>query len=247
MTAVGRWCAVVPTFDNPRTVRDVVETVRSYDLEVVLVDDGSGNAGQAACEEIGALRLAHVRRLAHNRGKGAAVQAGFAAARELAFTHVLQVDADGQHDLTRIPAFLAASRTDPTALVIGYPEYDETAPRVRQAARRITDFWVDVEVGKGRIRDAMVGFRVYPLDAVARLPRLGVGMDFDIEIAVRLVLAGVPTINLPVKVRYLTAAEGGVSHFRPLVDNLRFAWLHTRLCTAASFRGVLRLLRGGQR
>ena len=121
------------------------------------------------------------------------------------------------------------------------------APRVRRSARAITDFWVGVEVGKGVIRDAMIGFRVYPLAAVAKLPRIGDRMDFDIEIAVRLVLAGTPTVNLPIAVRYLPAAEGGVSHFRPFRDNLRFCWLHSRLCTAASFRFVFRLLTGGRR
>jgi len=248
MSAAHRLCAVVPTYDNPRTVRGVVEMVRSNGLEVVLVDDGSGPEGRRVCEEIGAAGLARVAHLPRDRGKGAAVQAGFAVARELDATHALQVDADGQHDLSRIAAFAAASRDNPEALVLGYPEYDESAPRVRKSARRITDFWVNVEVGKGRIRDAMIGFRVYPLAALARLPRqLGAGMEFDIEVAVRLVLAGTPTLNLPVAVRYLAAEEGGVSHFRPVVDNLRFCWLHTRLCSAASFRWFGRVLTGGRR
>ncbi|MCR9246574.1 MAG: glycosyltransferase family 2 protein [bacterium] len=244
MAAPWRCCAIVPTFDNPRTVRDVVETVRSHDLEVVLVDDGSGPEGQQICEAVGRDGLAHVERLPKNRGKGAAVQAGFARARELGFSHALQVDADGQHDLTRVPAFLEASRERPDVFVIGYPEYDESAPALRKGARRITDFWVNVEVGRGKIRDAMVGFRVYPLAAVARLPRMGSRMDFDIEVAVRLVLAGTDTINLPVKVRYLSPEEGGVSHFQPFLDNVRFSWLHTRICAGASFRWVFRKLRG---
>lgn len=248
MSEAPRICAVVPTFDNPRTVRAVVEAVRAYDLEVVLVDDGSGAAGRAVCEAIAAAGLATVRHLPRNGGKGAAVKAGFAVARDLGYAQVLQVDADGQHDLTQIPAFLAAARSQPDALVLGYPVYDASMPAVRRVARRITDFWVAVEVGgRDRIRDAMIGFRVYPLAAVAELGRLGNRMDFDVEIAVRLVRAGTPTVNLPVRVRYLSAEAGGVSHFQPWRDNLRFCWLHSRLCTAACMRWLGRRVTGRRR
>ena len=67
-------------------------------------------------------------------------------------------------------------------------------------------------------------------------------MDFDIEIAVRLVWAGVPIINVPTRVRYLPRAAGGVSHFRPVRDNVAITWMHTRLlfvvCLAAGTCGV---------
>jgi hypothetical protein len=63
-------------------------------------------------------------------------------------------------------------------------------------------------------------------------------MEFDIEIAVRLVWAGVPVVNLPVGVRYLSAEDGGVSHFRMVRDNVRITWLHTRLTTATVWRKV---------
>ena len=247
MSTAQRLCAVVPTYDNPMTIRGVVTAIRSHSLPVIVVDDGSAAAGEAACAALAAEGLATVRRRPQNGGKGAAVKTGFAAAAELGFTHALQVDADGQHDLTRIPAFVAAAEADPAALVLGCPEYGESAPKLRRTARRITNFWVDVEVGKGVITDAMVGFRVYPLAAVQRLGRLGDRMDFDIEIAVRLALAGTRVVNLPVPVRYLDAAEGGVSHFQPLRDNLRLSWLHTRLCAAASFRRFLRLFGVGRR
>ncbi len=247
MTEPLRIGAVVPTYDNPRTVRRVVEALRRQSLEVVLVDDGSHAEGAAACSALAAEGLVHLCRRAANGGKGAAVKTGFATARKLGFTHVLQVDADGQHDLDRIATFVATAKAHPEALVLGYPEYDESAPSVRRIARGITSFWVNIEVGRGKIRDAMIGFRVYPLAAVARLPQLGDRMDFDIEIAVRLVLAGTPTQNLPVRVRYLARDDGGVSHFQPLRDNLRFCWLHSRLCTVACFRWLLRPFRRGQR
>lgn len=238
-----RTCAIVPTYDNPRTVRAVVENIRSNHLDVIVVDDGSGPDGKSACEQIAADGLATVVHLAENSGKGAACKAGFAKARELGFTHALQVDADGQHDAAQIPTFLAAATKHPEALILAYPVYDATAPRSRRFARRLTNFWVAVEVGaRNKVRDAMIGFRVYPLAALERLPEIGDGMEFDIEVAVLLVRNGCDTVNLPIMVRYLDEDEGGISHFRPLRDNLRFAWMHCKLCTIGSMRWTMRKL-----
>ncbi len=240
--ATFRPCVVIPTYDNPVTLRNVVRQARAHVPDVLVIDDGSHEAGRLACEALAQEGLAHVTRRAHNGGKGAAVKTGFGVARERHFTHVVQVDADGQHELARIPAFVEAAAAAPGALVLGYPVYDESAPKGRLVARRITRFWVNLELGSSEVvRDAMVGFRVYPLGRV--VPVEGDRMDFDVEIAVRMARAGVPVINLPVGVRYLTATEGGTSHFQLIGDNLRLTWLHTRLCVVGLFRWFARPLR----
>ncbi len=100
-----------------------------------------------------------------NGGKGAAVKTGLALARELGFTHALQVDADAQHDLDDVPRFLEAARSRPEALVLGAPVFDGSAPRSRLRARQITIFWTSFEAGAGVITDPMCGFRVYPVGA----------------------------------------------------------------------------------
>lgn len=234
-----RPCALVPTYDNPRTVRGVVETLRTWLPDVLVVDDGSGPDGRAAIEALGSDGLAQVLTLSRNRGKGAALKAGFAHLLERGFTHAMQVDADGQHDLQQVPVFLAAAQREPTALVLGYPLYDATVPTLRLKARALTRFWVDIEVGgPGRIRDALIGFRVYPLATALAVGARGNRMEYEVEIAVKMARAGVPMRNLPVGVRYLTRAEGGVSHWRPFGDNVRLSWMHARLCTAICTRWV---------
>lgn len=230
-----RVCALIPTFDNPATVRGVVERVREHLADVVVVDDGSADEGREAVAALGREGLAHAVRRDKNGGKGAAVKTGFRAAYELGFTHALQVDADGQHDLGDIPRLLAAAQERPEALILGAPIYDASAPKGRLVARKITLFWTNFEAGRGVIADPMCGFRVYPLAAALQVGRTGDRMDFDIEVAVKIAWLGVPVINVPTKVRYLTASEGGVSHFRMFEDNLRISWLHTRL----SFQRVM--------
>lgn len=239
-----RPCILIPTYDNPATIEAVVQGARDYLKDVIVVNDGSGPEARAILESIAERGLALVVHREVNGGKGAAVKTGFAAALERGFTHALQVDGDGQHDLEAIPRFLEHARRAPDAAIFGYPEYDESAPALRRQARKFTQLWVDLEVGeKGKIRDTMIGFRVYPLAPVSALRVRGDRMDFDIEIAVKIAWAGIPIVNLPIAVRYLSAEEGGRSHFQPFRDNFRFAILHSRLCTIAATRFFMRLLR----
>jgi len=235
-----RVCAVVPTYDNPRTIRVVVERLAPLVEQVFVVDDGSAELGRAVVQALGEEGLARVIHRARNGGKGAAVKAGLEAARGAGFSHAMQVDADLQHDLDDAPKLLEAARSQPSALILGDPRYDQSAPRARRMGRRITGFWIRMETGGGVIGDAMCGFRVYPIDAALKVAPRADAMDFDPEIAVRMVWAGAEVINIPTRVRYLNEAQGGVSHFRLFRDNVWISWMHTRLM----FRKVMGLLFG---
>lgn len=233
-----RACILIPTYDNPQTIRAVVEAAQAYLPTVIVVDDGSGPAARAICDELAAEGKAVLVRHPENRGKGAAVKTGFEKALGLGFTHAFQIDGDGQHDLSQIPAFMAAARAQPSSLILSYPVYDDTLHRGRYAARLVTRFWNFVEVLGPTIRDSMCGFRVYPIRAALDSATRGDRMSFDIEIPVRMVWNGVPIQNLPVGVRYLKASEGGVSHYRTLLDTTIISLTHARLV----FEGLLRLL-----
>lgn len=225
-----RPCVVVPTYDNPRTVAQVVERVRLHVPDVIVVDDGSHVAGREAVAALGAAGAARVVHRAVNGGKGAAVKDGLREARRLGFSHALQVDADGQHDLDAAPHLLEHARRAPQALVLGTPVFDDSAPRARLWARKLTIFWTRVETGGcARIADPQCGFRVYPVEAALAADARGDRMDFDIEIAVRMAWRGVDIVNVPTRVRYVPADEGGVSHFHVVRDNLAISLLHSRL------------------
>jgi glycosyltransferase involved in cell wall biosynthesis len=227
-----RPCILIPTYENPRTIRGVVERVRPFLAEVVVVDDASGPEGRAAVEQLGRDGLAHVTHRAVNGGKGAAVKTGFSFARSLGFTHAVQVDADGQHALEDIPRFLAAAKAEPSALVLGQPRFDGSAPIGRRIGRRISIFWTRLEAGRDVIGDPLCGFRVYPLETAIRASAAGDRMDFDPEIAVRIAWTGAPVVRIETSVRYLDASEGGVSHFLVWRDNWLIARMHARLMTA---------------
>jgi glycosyltransferase involved in cell wall biosynthesis len=235
-----RIAALIPTFDNPRTIRAVVEEVRRHLKYVLVVDDGSGPEGRAACEALAAEGLVELVQRERNGGKGAAVKTGLTELLARGFTHAFQVDADGQHAIGDMPRFLAAAESQPDALILGSPEFDRSAPRSRLIGRKITRFWTHVETLGPLIDDPMCGFRVYPIARALHAAARGNAMDFDPEVAVRIAWSGAPVLNLLTRVRYLREGDGGVSHFRLVRDNALISWMHTRLVLSLFKRIMLR-------
>jgi glycosyltransferase involved in cell wall biosynthesis len=237
-------CAVIPVFNHERTVGQVVTAVRHADLPCILVDDGSAKACALELDRLSTLDSAvRVVRLTQNQGKGGAVMAGLRAARNLEFSHALQVDADGQHALRDIPKFVQEARNQPLALICGRPVFDVSMPTLRRRGRYLTHVLVWLETLSFAIPDAMCGFRVYPLTPVIKLAdrvKLGSRMDFDVEVLVRLYWRKQPMRWLPIAVHY---PPDGVSHFQLVRDNLRMVWLHTKLLCGMLWRLPLLLWR----
>src|SRR5258706_167312 len=153
-------CAVVPCYNHGAAVGGVVARLRAQGMPVIVVDDGS-DADTARV--LDALEGIHLFRLRRNPGKGDAVARGLREAGELGFTHALQVDADGQHDLADVPRFLERGRAAPHALVCAEPFYDASIPKARLHGKRITHFWVAIETLGAARGDSMCGYRLYPL------------------------------------------------------------------------------------
>ena len=223
--------AVIPVYNHPQTVAAVVEQVLAQQLPCILVNDGS----DAVCTEV--LRALvkqwpqQITLVEHevNQGKGAAVSTGLRTAYAAGYTHALQVDADGQHQLSDIPRFLAIAQAHPEAIVCGYPIYDETVPKGRLYGRYLTHIWVWINTLSLRIKDAMCGFRVYPLSRMSALlngQTRSLRMGWDVEILVRADWMGIPIINTATCVHY---PEDGVSHFQGVRDNVLISRMHAGL------------------
>ncbi|MEE4675654.1 glycosyltransferase family 2 protein [Pseudomonas alliivorans] len=222
-------CAIIPVFDHELAVPNVVRAVREAGLPCVLVDDASSPACATVLQQLAQAEQVYLVRLPVNQGKGGAVMAGFREAARLGFSHALQVDADGQHDLKDIPMFLRQSRDYPDALICGYPQYDESVPKGRLYARYLTHVWVWINTLSLQIRDSMCGFRLYPLAPVLTLidsTQIGRRMDFDSEILVRLSWRRQAMRWLPTRVHY---PQDGLSHFRLFHDNALISKMHAKL------------------
>jgi len=224
---------LIPSYNPGRTVFDTVRAARAVWTPVWVVVDGStdGTAEQleAMAQDDDGLR---VLRLAHNSGKGAAVLHALDMAAAEGFTHALTMDSDGQHPAHLIPEFMTASLARPEAMILGKPVFDASAPLLRVRGRKVSNGWANLETLWAGIGDSLYGFRVYPiapLRDVMHGQRWMRRFDFDPEAVVRLAWRGVRPLNVSAPVKYLSAEEGGVSHFNYWRDNKLLTWMHTRL------------------
>ncbi len=241
-------CAIIPAYRHYLELPRLIAALKDACETVIIVDDGNESPAREAiaalhAPEQGVLAI----RQSPNAGKGAAMMAGFRAAIDRGFTHALQIDADGQHDVADLPKFIAAMRAAPDAVICGQAIYDASVPKARKIGRNITHFWVWVETCSFDIADSMCGYRLYPLNEVAAVLKggpVGARMDFDTEIAVRLHWRGARIINLPTRVIY---PEGNVSNFAMLADNVRISLMHTRLVIQAPFRLIWKLIAHSKR
>ena len=235
---------IIPVYKHGITACSIAKQLAATGLPVIIVDDGNDAETQALLAECAAKTpgVALVR-LNKNSGKGRAISDGFKKAVELGLTHVLQIDADGQHDIGKISFFLEESAKHPDMLICGYPEFDETAPRSRVNGRKISNFWASIVTLSTEMKDVLCGFRVYPVDAslrATRCPFLDKRMGFDPEILVRLYWKKVFPLFYPIKVIYPT---DGVSNFRIVRDNISISLMFSRLCVGMILRLPLLIAR----
>ena len=239
MTTSTTHLVLLPTYNTGPRLRAVVAEVLRHWSPVLVVVDGSTDGSERPLLALAATEPAlTVLVLPCNAGKGAAVLAGAQFATARGFTHALVMDADGQHPAASIAEFMTASLRQPDTFVLGRPVFPANIPAERRHGRKLSVGLVHLELMGAATVDPLFGFRVYPLaPLLAELgPRSGGRRyDFDTEAVVRLGWAGVPLLNLAAPVRYFSRAEGGVSHFHYLRDNVLLIWMHTRLIVELLF------------
>jgi glycosyltransferase involved in cell wall biosynthesis len=232
-------CIIIPVYNHHVAIGHVLVALRHYNLPCFLVNDGSSTLCTAELRRLAEQEkqwvILHERE--QNGGKGAAVITGLQLALGNGFTHAIQIDADGQHNMADIGQFLSASAANPDKLILGVPRFDGSISKNRLYGRQFTNLWIWINTLSFDIKDGMCGFRCYPLAAVDKILQstaLGQRMDFDIEIVVRLHWAGIGIVNIGTDVKY---PLDGVSHFKMLQDNLLISKKHAQL-----FLGMLRRL-----
>ncbi|WP_318470224.1 glycosyltransferase family 2 protein [Photobacterium leiognathi] len=222
-------CFLIPCYNHGATVSAVIDALTPYGFPIIIVDDGSELATRKILSEQAKRPNITIVTLPKNQGKGGAVIAGIKQADLLGFSHALQIDADGQHDLAALPKLLEASQAHPEALISGQPIYDDSVPKSRLYGRYATHIWVWIETLSFNIKDSMCGFRSYPIRPIVNVinhNKLGLRMDFDTEIMVRFYWDNGDIRFIDTKVIY---PENGISHFDALWDNVKISWMHTKL------------------
>ncbi len=222
-TNQSKVCVIVPTYNNHKTLKRVLDSVLLYTPNIIVVNDGSTDETHLILGDYPELVQIH---LPKNSGKGVALRKGFKEALRLGYNFAITIDSDGQHFASDIPLFINEISNDNPMLLIGSRNMmQEGVPKKSSFGNKFSNFWFWFETGN-RLEDTQSGFRLYPLKYIPKKYFTN-KFEFEIEIIVRSAWKGILVKNIPIKVLYDPAER--VSHFRPFQDFTRISILNTVL------------------
>lgn len=219
-------CVLIPTYNNEKTLKRVINGVLEYTENIIVVNDGSTDSTKEILSQYPQINVIS---LPENKGKGNGLKTGFRKAKELGYNYAITIDSDGQHYPDDIPVFVEALLNEKEdVLLIGNRNMSQDGiPKKSSFGNRFSNFWFWFETGI-KLEDTQSGYRLYPLHRIPKkyfTPKF----EFEIEIIVRTAWRHVPVKNVPIKVLYDPAER--VSHFRPFKDFTRISILNTILVT----------------
>lgn len=231
-----RYCAVIPIYNNSKTISEVAKSVTQFVERVYVVDDGSDDETKSVLADLSS-QVDGIKTitLPVNSGKGKALSAGFAAAYADGYEYAVALDADGQHFADDIPVLMSKVSEERPTLVCGVRNIttQENMPSKNTFANKFSNFWFKVETGR-ELPDTQCGFRVYPLKEISKRHIFSSRYEAELEMLVRLCWADVDIQTAPIKVYYAPDGER-VTHFRPFADFSRISVMNTVLCAGALF------------
>lgn len=215
MSTEDKICALIPAFNEAEFIASVVRGVKEHVREVFLIDDGSDDGTADIAEAAGAICL----RRKQNQGKGAALCAGIARIAEGDFNHVLFIDGDGQHRPDDIPSLIRVAHETGADLVIGARSFDrDLMPRERYFSNSFGSRIASWLTGR-EVKDSQSGFRLVRADKLRSLRLRSRKYEIEMEILIKLCLAGGTIAHAPVGMVY----ENGTarSKMKPIRDTIR--------------------------
>jgi glycosyltransferase involved in cell wall biosynthesis len=219
-------CVIIPTYNNEKTIAQVISEVLSYSANVIVVNDGATDCTSAILKMFeGKIEILSY---SPNKGKGIALRTGLKHAFEQGFRYAITIDSDGQHFADDIPVFLNKIEEEPDSLIVGARNlHQENMPKKNTFGNKISNFWFRFQTGID-LPDTQSGYRLYPLKKIRKTKYYCTKYEFEIEVMVKAAWRGVNVISVPIKVFY---AEGDkrVTHFRPGKDFTRISILNVYL------------------
>jgi glycosyltransferase involved in cell wall biosynthesis len=217
-------CVIIPTYNNYKTLQQVIEGVLIYTKDIIVVNDGSTDSTSEILLQFPQIQQIN---LLKNKGKGNALRQGFKHADSLGYCYAITIDSDGQHFPEDIPAFIEALENEENKEVLFIGARNMTqhgVPKKSSFGNKFSNFWFWVETGT-RLQDTQSGFRLYPLFAMKKLKFYTRKFEFEIEAIVKAAWSGIEVKNIPIKIHY--ELEDRISHFRPFKDFTRISILNT--------------------
>jgi len=224
---------VIPVYNNPNTIKKVLDDALLLNMQVIVIDDGSEVSVESLVHKNNNLLIV---RHEKNRGKGEALLTAAKTAKELGFKHIIAIDGDGQHYPSEVKKLLPLIEEE--SIIIGNRKFKEDVPNSSKFGRAFSNFWIFMESGRW-LGDTQSGFRAYPL-SILDLNLKQSHYDFEIEVLIKHLWKKREIKEVEIEVYYPPKGTR-VSHFDKVTDNVRLSKLHSRLV----FKNLLRLLTFG--
>ncbi len=217
-------CVLIPTYNNDRTLKRVIDGVLKYTQNIIIINDGSTDTTSQILKEYPNLKQYPIPK---NKGKGNALRIGFKKAEALGYLFAISIDSDGQHFPEDISVFieeLEGSETKNLLLIGARNMEHESVPGSSSFGNKFSNFWYKLETGIA-LSDTQSGYRMYPLKEINKIKFYTSKFEFEIENIVKAAWRGITVKNVPIKVLYDESER--VSHFRPFKDFARISVLNT--------------------
>jgi glycosyltransferase involved in cell wall biosynthesis len=214
---------IIPTYNNCQTLKEIILKCKEQCNNIIVVNDGSTDITQSVIDSVQGIETIIFEQ---NKGKGAALKAGFRLAIERGFEYAITIDSDGQHYPREISKFIKASEDEPNTLFVGSRNLSaDNMPEKSSFANKFSNFWFKAETGI-TLKDTQSGFRLYPLHPFKKMKYISGRYEFELEVIVRAAWKGILVKNLEIQVYYPPKSER-ISHFRPFKDFGRISLLNT--------------------
>lgn len=208
------FCIILPAYKESGRISRVIEGLAGCGGDVLVVDDGSPDSTADEAERSGAIVLRHK----VNRGKGAALETGFAFARSRGYSFVVTMDADGQHDPADLPGMIEVYRTQGVRAVVGSRMWNHARmPFVRRMTNLFMSWLLSREMGQ-YVPDTQSGYRLYDSEILPLVKTESARFAAESEVLLALSDAGVRIGSAPISVIY----RDEKSKIRPVRDTVRF-------------------------
>lgn len=238
-------CIIVPTYNNARSLGDIIIQLQEYTSQIVVINDGSTDDTHQVCQAFDSVEVLH---LSKNKGKGYALRKGFELARNLGYDYAITIDSDGQHSPADVTQFIDKLEEQGDAIIVGARDMrKEGVPGKSSFGNKFSNFWFHVETDFS-LPDTQSGYRLYPIKHFSKTRFFTTRYEFEIEILVRAAWSGIKIVSIPIHTHYFPKSER-MSHFRPFIDFTRASILNTFLVVIAFLyikpRNFIRHIREG--
>ena len=215
-----RQFALIPAYKPNENLISFIQSLETRGLEVVVVNDGSGEDYLPLFHKIQEQSLATVIHLEKNQGKGAALKAGLSHLNTINDDfQVITLDADGQHSLQDALFLLQKSMEEEGCLLLGSRAQSKDSPLRSRIGNYITKKVFSLTTGV-RVEDTQTGMRAFSKSLIPKLLKIqGNRYEYEMNMLLDFAKQGIPIKEYPIETIYINDNEE--SHFDTVKDSIR--------------------------